>query len=63
MAGKPSKWKFACRIVKKLSKLDFTDFYYCAEQKIISLVTSLFENPFRSAWFFLQYQEKLSILN
>ena len=34
--------------MKKLRYLDFTDFYYCAEQKIVSLVTSLFENPFRS---------------
>ena len=40
--------KFACRSVKKLSKLDFTDFYYCAEQKFVSLVTSLFKNPVRS---------------
>ena len=31
--------------MKKLSKLDFTDFYYCAEQKFVSLVTSLFKNP------------------
>ena len=49
MVGKASMWKFAWRSVKKLSKLDFTDFYYCAEQKIVSLVTSLFENPARSA--------------
>ena len=48
MVGKPSMLKFACRIVKKLRKLDFTDFYYCAEQKIVSLVTSLFEKPPRS---------------
>jgi len=51
MVGKASMWKFACRSVKKLRKLDFTDFYYYAEQKIVSLVTlvtSLFENPFRS---------------
>ena len=34
--------------MKKKSILDLTDFYYCAEQKIVSLVTSLFENPFRS---------------
>ena len=31
--------------MKKLSKLDFSDFYYCAEQKFLSLLTSLFENP------------------
>ena len=48
MVGKPSMWKFACRSVKKLRKLDFTDFYYWAEQKIVTLVTSLFENAFRS---------------
>ena len=40
--------KFAWRSVKKLSKLDFIDFYYCAEQKFVSLATSLFENPVRS---------------
>ena len=34
--------------MKKLSKFDFTDFYYCAEQKLVSLVTSLFKNPVRS---------------
>ena len=46
---KSFKQKFAWRSVKKLSKLDFTDFYYSAEQKFVSLVTSLFENPVRSA--------------
>ena len=45
---KSFKQKFACRSVKRLSKLDFIDFYYCAEQKFIPLVTSLFENPVRS---------------
>ena len=34
--------------MKKLSKLDFSDFYYYAEQKFVSYVTSLFENPVRS---------------
>ena len=34
--------------MKKKSKLDLTDFYYCAEQKIVSLVTSFFENSVRS---------------
>ena len=34
--------------MKKLSKLDFSDFYYCAEQKFVSLVTSLFKNLVRS---------------
>ena len=34
--------------MKKLRKLDFSDFYYCAEQKFVSVVTSLFKNPVRS---------------
>ena len=36
--------------MKKKSKLDLTDFYYCAEQIFVSLVTSFFENPDRSEW-------------
>lgn len=48
MVGKASMRKFACRRVQKLSKWDFTDFYYCAEQKNVPLVTSLFENLARS---------------
>ena len=48
MVGKASMCKFACRSMQKLSKLDFTDFHNCGEQRIVSLVTSLFENPFRS---------------
>ena len=29
--------------------MDLNDFYYCAEQMFVSLVTSFFENPARSA--------------
>ena len=41
--------------MKKLSKLDFTDFYYCAEQKFVSLVTSLFKNLVRSVLYIVSY--------
>ena len=47
------KQKFACRSVQKLSKLDFTDFYYRAEQEFVSLVTSLFKNSVRSVQHYL----------
>ena len=35
-------------VCRKLSKLNLNDFYYSAEQKFISLVTSLLKNSLRS---------------